>query len=327
LTAAARHGVLIKGGAYVEAARRLKAIALDKTDTLTYGRPEVQQVVPLNGHTDRQLLETAAALEVRSEHPFAQAILQKAATLEIEPPRAEGFQAVKGKGAHAWIDGRDYWIGSHRLMHDKAHETPLVHTKPEEFEARGHTVVPVGNDEHVCGLISIADTVRTDAKEAVRAMKQAGIRKVVMLTGDNAGTARAIAEETGVDDVRAELLPDDKVVAVRSLVDEFGGVAMAGDGINDAPALGAMGADVALETADVALMSDELGKIAWLIEHSRRTLSIIKQNMSFALGLKLFFIVLTLLGLASLWAAIAADTGATLLVTTNALRLLKIRAS
>jgi Cd2+/Zn2+-exporting ATPase len=211
-------------------------------------------------------------------------------------------------------------------------ETSQVHTKAEELEARGHTVVAVGNDEHVCGLISIADTVRVGAKEAIKRMKKAGITKVVMLTGDNAGTAKAIGEEVGVDDICAELLPEDKVAAVQSLVEEFGDVAMAGDGINDAPALatatcgiamGAIGTDVALETADVALMSDELEKIAWLIDHSRHTLSTIKQNISFSLGLKLLFVILTLLGLASLWMAIMADTGATLLVVFNSLRLLK----
>ncbi|NIA15726.1 MAG: cadmium-translocating P-type ATPase, partial [Nitrospiraceae bacterium] len=335
LTTAARNGVLIKGGTYLEAVGRLRALALDKTGTLTYGRPEVQQVIPFSQHTPKELLERAAALEAHSEHPLARAILRRAEAEGISARPAEGFQAIKGKGADAEIDGTPFWIGSHRLMEEKGQETPEVHDKAEELEDAGHSVVAVGNDQHVCGIISVADGVRENAGETVQAIKRLGIGKVVMLTGDNGGTARAVAAVTNVDEFRAELLPEDKVEAVESLVNEFGQVAMIGDGVNDAPAMavasfgiamGAMGTDAAIETADIALMSDDLSKLPWLIWHSRRTLRTIKQNIIFALGLKLVFIVLTLFGAASLWMAIAADTGASLLVIFNSLRLLGGRA-
>jgi Cd2+/Zn2+-exporting ATPase len=332
LTASARNGVLIKGGVFIEIVGHLKAIALDKTGTLTFGRPEVQEVIALNNHTTEELLTTAAALEANSEHPLAKAILQKAKSQNIAVDAAREFQAIKGKGAEGQIDGQLFWIGSHRLMHERGEDTPDVHNKVLEFEDAGHTVVAIGNDDHVCGIISIADTVRPEAQKAISAIKKAGIGQTVMLTGDNAGTAKAIADKVGIDHYKAELLPEDKVNAIKSLLNECGQIAMVGDGINDAPALatatcgiamGAMGTDAALETADIALMSDELEKIPWLIYKSRNTLKIIKENIAFSLGLKLLFITLTLFGLASLWMAIAADTGATLLVTFNALRLLK----
>ncbi|NIA20426.1 MAG: cadmium-translocating P-type ATPase [Anaerolineaceae bacterium] len=332
LTTAARNGVLIKGGVYLEAPAHLAAVAVDKTGTLTYGRPEVQQIVPLSGHTAQELLARAAALETSSEHPLARAILGRAETDGISFVPAEGFQAIKGKGAEALIEGRPFWIGSHRLMHEKGQETPEVHDWAEKLEDAGHSVVAVGNDQHVCGLISIADGTRPQAADAVRALRAAGVKRVVMLTGDNEGTARAVAEATGVDEFKAELLPEDKVQTVESLVGELGHVAMVGDGVNDAPAMaaatlgvamGAAGTDAAIETADIALMSDDLSRLPWLIRHSRRTLRVIKQNIWFALGLKVVFMVLAMAGIATLWMAIAADTGASLLVIFNGLRLLK----
>jgi len=334
LTAAARNGVLVKGGVYLEAAGHLKALAFDKTGTLTHGRPQVQQLLPLNGHSEHELLERAAALEAGSEHPLARAILSKARQLGIRPVPAENYQAARGRGGEGRIDGRPFWIGSHRLMHEKGQETPQVHAKAEQLEADGHTVVAVGNDSHVCGLISLADTLRQNAPSTIRAIRQAGVEVVVMLTGDNEGTARAIAREAGVDEYRCELLPEDKVEAVGRLTREHKHVAMVGDGINDAPAMaaatfgiamGAMGTDAALETADVALMSDDLSRIPWLIRHSRRTLRTIQANIAFALGLKLLFMALALVGMASLWMAIAADMGASLIVVFNSLRLLNAR--
>lgn len=331
LNTAARAGVLIKGGVYLEAPAKLRAIALDKTGTLTQGRPEVQRIAPMNGHTEGEVLERAAALEQGSEHPLARAVLARARAAGVDPGAAASFQALKGKGAEARIDGRNFWIGSHNLMHEKGAETPEIHDAALAMEDAGHSVVAIGNDEHVCGLISVGDAVRTESAAAVAAMKSAGIEHVAMLTGDNQGTAQAIAALSGVDSYHAELLPEDKAEAVRKLVERYGHVAMVGDGVNDAPAMaeatlgiamGAMGTDVAIETADIALMSDDLAKIAWLIRHSRRTLTIIKQNIAFALGLKLLFILLALGGLATLWMAIAADMGASLLVIFNGLRLL-----
>lgn len=332
LTAAARHGILIKGGLYLEAAGHLQVLALDKTGTLTTGQPEVQTLVTLNGHSERQLLELAAALESSSEHPLARAILRRAKQVGIEVVPAQQFRAFPGKGGEGTIGGRLFWIGSHRMLHDKFQETPEIYARAAEIEDAGHSVVVLGNDTHVCGLISIADSLREDISQTVSEIREAGIRRIVMLTGDNAGTAKAIAAETGIEEYSCELLPEDKVEAIGRLVRENRSVAMVGDGINDAPAMaaatfgiamGTMGTDAALETADMALMSDDLSKIPWLIRHSRRTLRNIQQNIGFALGLKAVFIVLTLLGMATLWMAIAADMGATLLVVFNGLRLLK----
>ena len=333
LTASARNGVLIKGGLYLEAAGRLRVLAMDKTGTLTQGQPEVQVMVPLNGHTEAELLARAAALEATSEHPLARAILRRAREAGLEVVPAEHFQALPGKGGEGSIDGRTFWIGSHRLMHEKGQETPEIHARAEQLEDAGHTVIALGNDRHVCGLISIADRLRANVPEILAKVRQAGVGQVVMLTGDNEGTARAIAAQAGVDEYRCELLPEDKVEAIGRLVREHQHVAMVGDGVNDAPAMaaatfgiamGAMGTDAALETADVALMADDLGKLPWLIRHSHRTLRNIQQNIGFALGLKLLFIILTMFGLATLWMAIAADTGVTLLVVFNSLRLLNI---
>jgi Cd2+/Zn2+-exporting ATPase len=298
---------------------------------LTYGHPEVQEIVPFNDHSSKELLEIAATLETHSEHPLARAVLKRAEGEGIIPGTAEGFQAIKGKGAEAKIDGQLFWIGSHRLMHEKNQETQSVHSQAEALEDAGHSVIAIGNSHHVCGLISVADGVRENAHNTLQAIKQAGIRKVVMLTGDNNKSAADVAKATGVDEFQAELLPEDKVDAVESLVTQFHHVAMVGDGVNDAPAMavaslgvamGAMGTDVAIETADVALMSDDLSKLPWLIKHSHRTLRTIKQNITFALGLKLAFIILAMLNIATLWMAIAADMGASLLVIFNSLRLL-----
>lgn len=331
LTTAARHGVLIKGGVYLEAASRIRALALDKTGTLTRGEPEVQRIIPLNDHTPEQVLATAAALELHSEHPLARAIRRRAAEEGIDASPAVDFRAIKGKGAEARVGDRWFWIGSHRLMEEKGEETPEIHRRVKELEDAGHSVVALGNEDHVCGLITVADALRETAAETVRALEDAGLPHVIMLTGDNETTARAVAAAAGVENYRAELMPEDKVKAVEALVEEYHHVAMVGDGINDAPAMaradfgvamGAMGTDAAIETADVALMSDDISRLPWLIGHSRRTLRVIKQNIAFALGVKGLFIILALLGVATLWMAIAADMGASLLVIFNGLRLL-----
>ena len=332
LASAARNGVLIKGGAFLEAAASLKVLALDKTGTVTLGRPEIQQLVALNRHTERELLTRAAALEAHSGHPLAQAILRYAEKSDVPFEPAEQFQILKGKGAEGLVAGRRFWLGSHRLLHEKGLETPEIHSRIEAMEDAGHSVVVIGNESHVCGLISIADTLRPGAAQAILDMKRAGGCQVVMLTGDNQGTALAVARAVAIGDARAELLPEDKLAAIRGFVREVGPTAMVGDGINDAPALaaatlgiamGAAGSDAAIETADIALMSDELSKIPWLIRHARRTRGVIRQNIAFALGVKFVFIALALADRATLWMAIAADMGASLLVILNALRLLR----
>ncbi|MGD9722650.1 MAG: heavy metal translocating P-type ATPase [Pirellulales bacterium] len=331
LTASARRGVLVKGGPYMEAPARLKAVAFDKTGTLTEGHPQVRRVVPLSGHTSDEVLEIAAAVERRSEHALARAIVRAADDRGIRPAAAEDFQAIKGKGATAKVAGRSVWLGSHRLLEERGQETPQMHEQLESMERDGASVIVVGEDHHVCALIAVADRIRPQSKTAIDEMRSAGIQHIVMLTGDNRGTAEAIGREAGVDEIRAELLPEDKVSALEELVTRYGHVAMIGDGVNDAPAMaratlgiamGAAGTDAALETADIALMGDDLLAVPWLIRHSRHTLRIIRQNILASLAVKAVFVVLTLSGLGSLWAAIAADTGMSLLVVFNALRLL-----
>lgn len=332
LAASAKNGVLIKGGAYLEALGRLTILAVDKTGTLTYGHPEVQKIVPLETHTESEILERVASLEKQSEHPLARAILKKAEEFSILPSSVENFQIIKGKGAEGWINKRLFWVGSSRFMYEKKQRSKKVHDLAQELEDEGHSIIALGNEEHVCGLISIADTPRDNIRETIAAIKKAGIRKVIMLTGDNRSTARALAEFTKVDEYHAEFLPEDKVQIIEQLIQQQEIVGMIGDGVNDAPAMagaslgiamGAIGTDVAIETADIALMSDDLSKIPWLIKHSRKTLKIIKQNIIFSLTLKIAFLALALFGLASLWMAIAADAGASLLVVMNGLRLIK----
>jgi Cd2+/Zn2+-exporting ATPase len=336
LTAAARRGVLVKGGLHLETAARLRCVVLDKTGTLTHGHPEVQSVLPFNGHSPRELLERAAALESHSTHPLARAIVRRANADAVTIAHATDVRALGGRGVAGLFDGRPFWIGSHRLMHEQGGETDDIHQRAIALEDAGHTVIAIGNADHVCGLISIADQVRTDARDAVRQLKSLGITSVVLLTGDSQQTARDVARITDVDVWHAELLPEDKLKRIEELSRTLAPVAMIGDGVNDAPAMaaaslgvamGGIGSAAAIETADVVLMSDDLSRLPWLIRHARRTLAIVQQNIAFALGLKLLFVVLTLFGWASLWAAIAADTGATLLVIFNGLRLLRERKS
>jgi Cd2+/Zn2+-exporting ATPase len=332
LTSAARNGVLVKGGAFIEAPGKLRVVALDKTGTLTEGRPRVVEVKPLGTHTAEELLRSAAAIESSSDHPLARAIVAYAAERKVAPGQATGVRAVDGRGVTASIDGKRYWLGSHRYLEELGQETPSVHDQLEAMSAPGRTAVIVGTDDHVCGFFGVADATRPESIAAIREMKRLGVEHVVMLTGDNRATADNIARETGVDDVRAELLPADKVSAVENLVRQYGTVAMIGDGVNDAPAMGratigiamgAVGSDAAIEAADIALMSDDLSKLPWLIAHSRRTLGIIRQNVVLSLGVKVLFLGLTMFGSASLWSAIAADMGVSLLVVMNALRLLR----
>ena len=331
LAAAAKHGVLIKGGLHVEAPASLRAIAFDKTGTVTLGKPGVVEMVPMNGHSETELLERMTSMESQSDHPLARAIVTFAKERGVGATPVENFQAQHGKGAKAIFNGTEHWLGSHRYLEERGQETPEVHSRLESLAKTGQTVVVLGNEGHVCGFIALADTVRPDAPSSLKALHELGIRHIVMLTGDNRGTAEAIAREVGVDEVRAELLPGDKVEVVEALVKKFGSVAMVGDGVNDAPAMarstlgiamGAAGSDAAIEAADVALMSDDLSKLPWLIRHSKRALAIIRQNIGLSLSVKAVFVVLTFWGHASLWAAIAADMGVSLAVIFNALRLL-----
>ncbi|MFT6835244.1 MAG: Cd2+/Zn2+-exporting ATPase, partial [Francisellaceae bacterium] len=333
LSRAASNGILIKGGNYLERPSKIKVIAFDKTGTLTKGQPVVQNAVPLGWHTKEQLISNAAALELNSDHPLARAVIQYAIDLNIEHKKSESFEIIQGKGAQGIIDGKQYWLGSHKFLHEKLSKDDacLVHDRALAFENQGHSVIVVGCDDHICGLISIADEIRDEAKDVMQELKSLGVQKLIMLTGDNQGTARTVASHLDIE-YKAELLPEDKVKYIEELTAKYKNVAMVGDGINDTPAMaaselgiamGVAGSDAAIETADITLMSDELTKLPWLIQHSKRTLNIIKQNIYFSLGLKAIFIVLALLGIATLWMAIAADMGASLIVIANGLRLLK----
>lgn len=332
LAAAARQGVLVKGGVYMELPAKLKALAFDKTGTITRGEPDVVAVVPLDGHSKQELLERALALEARSSHPLALAVQRYGAARGIPPIPASDVQILPGKGVTGTYLGDFFWLGSHRYVVERGQDTEEIARHALSFERDGWTVVAIGNERHVCGLLAFADKMRSGVADVIEELRSIGVEQLVMLTGDNEVTANAIAREAGVTEVHAELLPGDKVSAVENLVERYTTVAMIGDGVNDAPAMarasfgiamGAVGSDAAIETADVALMTDDLSKVPWLISHSRRTLRTIWQNIVFSLGVKLVFVLLTLAGFASLWGAIAADVGATLVVVANALRLLK----
>jgi Zn2+/Cd2+-exporting ATPase len=331
LTTAARRGILIKGGAYLEAPAHIRGMAFDKTGTLTYGHPAVQEIRPLDDHTEEKLLTRAAALEAHSTHPLARAILALADSRGLEAVPADDFTLLPGQGALGIIDNKTYWLGSHRLLEQWNHESAELHATASSLEDAGHSLVIMWCEDHVCGLISVADSVRPEAREAVASLRRLGVGRMVMLTGDNRRTAEEIAAEVGIDEYYAELLPEDKVTLVTEMRESLGQIAMVGDGVNDAPAMasasvsiamGAMGSDAAIETADIALMSDDLSKLPWLVRHSRRTMGVIKQNVAFSLLVKASFIGLAFFGIATLWGAIAADMGASLLVIFNGLRLL-----
>ena len=334
LAASARNGVLIKGGAYVEAPGRTTALAMDKTGTITMGEPEVAAVYPIGETSKRDLLMRAAALEARSSHPLARAILSRAEQDGMQIVAAENTRTVPGRGLEGHLDGQSIWLGSDRFAEEKGLGTAIPAELRDAIEGSGSTLVAIGDATGVNGVLELRDRIRPDAKGIVARLHAQGVKKIVMLTGDNAATARAVAAEVGIDEVRAELLPEDKVAAVEELVAIHDTVAMIGDGVNDAPAMarahygiamGAVGSDAAIETADIALMTDDIGKVPWLIGHSRRTMSIIKQNIGLSLATKAVFVVATAFGMASMWGAIAADVGVSLLVVANALRLLQAR--
>ena len=332
LAAAARHGVLIKGGLYLELPARLRALAFDKTGTLTRGEPTVVDVIAMEGCSTADVLGWAGALEARSSHPLARAVQAHVRSLGLPIVEVADLQAVPGRGVTGLIAGIRHWVGSHDYVESLGIETPQVHDQLQRLGAQGRTVAVVGRSREVCGFLTLADGVRPEAAGVVQALRREGIAHTAMLTGDNAATARGIADAAGVEDVHAALLPADKVRVMDDLIERFGTVAMVGDGVNDAPAMarasmgiamGAMGSDAAIEAADVALMSDDLSRLPWLIRHSRRTLRVIRQNVVLSLAVKAVFVALTFGGIASLWASIAADMGVSLVVVANALRLMK----
>ena len=350
LANATRNGVLIKGGVYLEQMAKLGAVAFDKTGTLTAGRPQVTDVVGLRETSQSRVLEIAAALERLSEHPLARAIVESAASAHPEPahdacecgeagceaapagaprPDVERFRAIPGAGVRAELEGRLFFVGRPELLGIHAGD-PALQATVRRLEREGKTAVVVGDEDGALGVIAVSDPLRSGAPAAVTALHRIGVTHVTMLTGDNLETATAVGAQAGIGDVRAGLLPAQKVAAVAELRDRYGAVAMVGDGVNDAPALaaatlgiamGAAGTDAALETADIALMGDDLSAVPETILLARRTTRIIWQNIVFSIAVKAIFLVLAPLGLVSLWLAVFADMGTSLLVTANGLRL------
>ncbi|ETT40493.1 MULTISPECIES: heavy metal translocating P-type ATPase [Paenibacillus] len=336
---AAKKGVLIKGGVYLEEMGALKAIAFDKTGTLTKGVPVVTDFNVLNkAANEKELLSIITALEYRSQHPLASAIMRKAeeSSISYSDITVEDFSSITGKGIKGSVNGTTYYIGNPKLFK----ELPTVQFTPDQeqlvssLQNQGKTAMIVGTEKDILAVIAVADEVRDSSMGVIQKLHQLGIKKTIMLTGDNKGTATAIAGSVGVSDVQAELLPQDKLDYIKQLRSEYGNVAMVGDGINDAPALaastvgiamGGAGTDTALETADVALMGDDLRKLPFAIKLSRNALSIIKQNITFALVIKLIALLLVIPGWLTLWIAILSDMGATLLVALNGLRLMRVK--
>lgn len=338
LTAMARRGVLIKGGVFLEEVGKLKALAVDKTGTITEGKPRVQQVISWNGKSEEEILRVAAAIDTHSEHPLAQAVVKYVEEKKIQFPRSDNYQSKTGRGAEAQLDGHLYFVGNHRFAHESAVCSDELEKKLAEIEAQALSVVIVGHKPHegckgeVLGILAIGDTVRANAAAAIKSLHAAGVDKVVMLSGDNQRTVDAISKQVGIDEAKGDLLPDQKIERIRELLTQHKHVGMIGDGVNDAPAMaaasigiamGGAGTDTAIETADIALMQDDLSKVAETVSLGRRTVRIIQVNIAFALSVKAIFLLLALSGHTSLWLAILADTGATLIVIANALRLLK----
>jgi len=341
LAGAARRGILIKGGLHLENAGRVSVVALDKTGTLTLGDPEVVDIVPLNETAPSDILAVAAAAELRSEHPLARAVVTRAQKDNLAIPKAKQSRAVPGRGMIATVNGKNVYVGSERFFRELGTLTADASSVLDRFRTEGRTAVFVGVESDgsevpiLLGALGIADQVRPDAAPALRALHQAGIKRVVMITGDNAAAAHAVARaigHPGIDEIRAELLPEDKVAAVRELRTEGRRVLMVGDGVNDAPALaaadvgvamGSAGTDVALETADIALMADDLPKLVDTIRFSRKAERIIRANIAFSILTKAAFVVLAVGGVATLWMAVLADMGASLLVILNGVRALR----
>nr|WP_276517592.1 heavy metal translocating P-type ATPase [Psychrobacillus psychrodurans] len=336
---AAKKGVLIKGGIYLEEMGGLKAIAFDKTGTLTKGIPVVTDFIVLNNQTNKkELLSIITALEYRSQHPLASAIMKKAEEENVSYSNVtvENFSSITGKGIKGSVNGSTYFIGSPKLF--KEFTTSNFEESLEKdvtiLQNQGKTAMVIGTESEILGVIAVADEVRESSKEIMRKLHQLGIKKTIMLTGDNKGTANAIGNHVGVSEIQAELMPQDKLDFIKQLRSEYGKVAMVGDGVNDAPALaastvgiamGGAGTDTALETADVALMGDDLRKLPFTIKLSRKALNIIKANIIFAIGIKVIALLLVIPGWLTLWIAIASDMGATLVVALNSLRLMRVK--
>ncbi|SDH75920.1 heavy metal translocating P-type ATPase [Paenibacillus naphthalenovorans] len=336
---AAKRGVLIKGGIHLEEAGRISAVAFDKTGTLTKGVPQVTDFITIGKNLfgkNNEILRIAAILEKGSQHPIASAIVRKAEAVQVDfKADAEEFSSLTGKGVKGKVDGQLYYMGSPKLFSEL--QTSIdkeILTQIGELQNQGKTVMLLGTEENILALIAVADEVRDSSQHVIYKLHELGMKKTVMLTGDNQATADAIGKRLGIAEVKAELLPQDKLEYIKTLRSQYGNVAMIGDGVNDAPALaastvgiamGGAGTDTALETANIALMGDDLSKLPYTISLSRKTLAIIKQNIAFSLGIKVLALLFIVPGWLTLWLAIFADMGATLMVTLNSLRLLQVK--
>lgn len=339
LTSLARNGILVKGGIFLEELGKLKAMALDKTGTITNGNPSVTEFKLFAQITKEEAIFLAASLESVSTHPLALAVLRYADELNIKFVHPHEFCNITGKGAEGKINEHSYFVGNHKLAHEYGICGPEVESYLESVEAKSMSVVVLGHAPHdgckgeILAVFALADTLRPRIRDAIQNFHRAGIKQVVMLSGDNQRTVDAVAKEVGIDDAKGALLPDDKVREIKSLVSKYKHVGMVGDGVNDAPALahasigfamGVAGSDTAIETADIALMKDDIFEIPRAINHGKKVLNIIRFNIYFAIGLKLVFFVLAFLNLTTLWMAVASDMGASLFVIFNSLRLLKL---
>lgn len=328
LASAARRGILVKGGIYMEEGRKVRILALDKTGTITHGVPRVTDIAPLNSLSRQDVMSLAASLDAHSEHPVANAIVSEFTGARLD---VDEFASITGRGVKGRIAGKLYFLGNHRLAHEENYCSSHVEEILEKLEQEGKTVVILGDEEKALGVIAVADTVRDSSVQAIKELHALGVR-TLMLTGDNERTAKAIAAQVGIDDARGDLLPEDKLAIIEAHVRSGEHVGMVGDGINDAPALakadigfamGAAGTDTAIETADVALMQDDLRKIPEFLRLSRQTGRVLTQNIAFAIGIKVVFFALALFGIATLWMAVFADMGGSMIVVANSLRLLR----
>jgi Cd2+/Zn2+-exporting ATPase len=329
---AARNGVLIKGGSFLETAGKIDVIAFDKTGTLTEGKPKVSRVIALET-TETEMLSIARTIEEHSKHPIAVAIIKFAVEKNIPAKKGESFRAIVGKGAEAVIEGEQYFLGSPKLFEEMGVSLTHLGNQIKTLQDEGNTLVLVGTTTNILGIIAVSDTIREVTVSALQKLKAVGIEEVVMLTGDNEGTAKKVANQTGMNRFFAELLPEDKVFVIKKLQQEGKMVAMVGDGINDAPALatanlgiamGGAGTDTAMETADIVLMADNLEKLPHTVTLSRKAIEVIKQNIWFSILIKLVALVLIFPGWLTLWIAVLSDTGAALIVILNSMRLLRV---
>jgi Zn2+/Cd2+-exporting ATPase len=336
LAAAAKKGILIKGGVHLETARKLKAIALDKTGTITEGKPKLVEWLLVDPSANKtEMGRIALSLAANSDHPVSKAIAAGLVAQNSEQAvSVDGFAALVGRGVQGAIQGQDYVMGNHRLIEERGQCSPSLEAVLKTHEEAGRTVTLLASTSGVLALFAVADTIKDSSKAAIAELKDLGVTPV-MLTGDNAATAKALAVQAGIEDARGNLLPEDKLTAIKDMQQGYGATGMSGDGINDAPALaqadigfamGGMGTDIAMEAADVVIMNDDLRRIASTIRLSRATHAVLWQNIALALGIKAVFLVLAVFGTATMWMAVFADMGASLLVVFNGLRLLRTTA-